>query len=222
MPTLLFDLDGTLIDSAPDIAAALNQVLNGAGLDALSVPEVGMLIGEGVVRLVEKAFAVRGVVLPPERLATEAALMNRLYDDALTVETFVLPHARDALESFYGEGIRTAVVSNKPGHLTRQIIDHYRLTPFLHAVQGAEDHLPKKPAPDMLLNAMKNAKGSALDTVMVGDSGIDVKAARNAGIPVILVRGGYTTIPVDELGADDVIDHLGHLRAALIRRGWSL
>jgi len=56
----------------------------------------------------------------------------------------------------------------------------------------------------------------------VGDSGIDVKAARNAGIPVILVRGGYTTIPVDELGADDVIDHLGHLRAALIRRGWSL
>ena len=222
MPTLLFDLDGTLIDSAPDIAAALNQVLNGAGLEALSVPEVGMLIGEGVVRLVEKAFAVRGIALPPERLATEAALMNRLYDDALTVETFVLPHARDALESLYGEGIRTAVVSNKPGHLTRQIVDHYQLTPLLHAVQGAEDHLPKKPAPDMLLNAMKNAKGSASDTVMVGDSGIDVKVARNAGIPVILVRGGYTTIPVDELGADDVIDHLGHLRAALIRLGWSL
>jgi len=216
MPTILFDLDGTLIDSAPDIAAALNRVLDAAGLNTMSVPEVGLLIGEGVARLVEKAFAARGVVLTAERLAVEAALMNRLYDAALTVDTFVLPHALETVTALHGEGFRTAVVSNKPGHLTRQIVDHYQLTPFLHAVQGAEDHLPKKPAADMLLHAMEKAGGSVSDTIMVGDSGIDVKAARNAGVPVILVRGGYTTVPVDELGADIVIEHLGHLRAALV------
>jgi len=215
MQTILFDLDGTLIDSAPDIAVALNRVLDAAGLEALSIPEVGLLIGEGVARLVEKAFLARNVQLSSERLAVEAALMNKLYDAALTVNTFVLPHARTTVAALFIAGMRTAVVSNKPDHLTRQIVDHYELTPFFHAVQGAEDHLPKKPAPDMLLQAIRKAGGNPSDTIMVGDSGIDVKAARNAGIPVILVRGGYTTIPVDELGADHIIDHLGQLQAVL-------
>ena len=221
MRTILFDLDGTLIDSAPDIAAALNRVLDASGLAMLTVPEVGLLIGEGVARLVEKAFAVRGVTLSAERLAVEATLMNRLYDAALTVDTFVLPHALEVVSGLYQNGFRTAVVSNKPGHLTRQIIDHYQLTPFFHAIQGAEDELPKKPAPDMLLNAVKNAGGNVSQSIMVGDSGIDVKAARNAGIPVVLVRGGYTTIPVDDLGADEIIDHLGHLPSVLTRHGWN-
>jgi phosphoglycolate phosphatase len=221
MPTILFDLDGTLIDSAPDIAAALNQVLEGAGLSPLSVPEVGSLIGEGVVRLVEKAFAVRGVTLEADDLAREAALMNRLYDAALTVHTFLLPHARESLAALHHAGHRTAVVSNKPGHLTRQIVGHYGLLPYLHAVQGAEDHLPKKPAPDMLLAALEKAGGHIGEAVMVGDSGVDVKAARNAALPVILVRGGYTVIPVDELQADHVIDHLGELLPVLRQRGWA-
>jgi phosphoglycolate phosphatase len=222
MPTILFDLDGTLIDSAPDIAAALNQVLEGAGLPALTVPQVGSLIGEGVLRLVEKAFARHGVILQADDLAREAALMNRLYDAALTVHTFVLPHAHESLAALYHAGHRTAVVSNKPGPLTQQIVDHYGLTPYLHAVQGAEDHLPKKPAPDMLLAALQKAGGTVEEAVMVGDSGIDVKAARNAGLPVILVRGGYTTTPVDALQADHVIETLGGLLPLLRRmKGWA-
>lgn len=217
MQSLLFDLDGTLIESAPDIANALNIVLKEAGRPTVTVDETRLLIGEGVARLVEKAFAMRGGVPEAEVLAAHVARMNKLYDAALTVETFVIPHAREAVAAMFAAGHRTAVVSNKPGFLTEQIVNHFDLTPHFHAVQGAEDHLPKKPAPDMLFAALEKAGGTRETAIMIGDSAIDVAAARNAKMPVILVRGGYTTAPVETLGADLVIDHLGHLSDALLR-----
>ncbi|MFM8607421.1 MAG: HAD-IA family hydrolase [Hyphomicrobiales bacterium] len=217
MYSLLFDLDGTLIESAPDIANALNVVLKDAGRATVTVEETRLLIGEGVARLVEKAFVMRGGIPEPTALAAHVAKMNKLYDAALTVETFLIPHAKEAVASLHQAGHRTAVVSNKPGFLTEQIISHFGLTPHLHAVQGAEDHLPKKPAPDMLFAALEKAGGARESAFMIGDSAIDVAAARNAKIPVILVRGGYTTAPVETLGADLVIDHLGLLADALSR-----
>ena len=217
MQSLLFDLDGTLIESAPDIANALNIVLKDAKRETVTVGETRLLIGEGVARLVEKAFAMRGGVPEASELAAHVERMNTLYDAALTVETFLIPHAREAVAALYASGHRTAVVSNKPGFLTTQIVTHFGLDPFLHAVQGAEDHLPKKPAPDMLFAALEKAGGTREAAIMIGDSRIDVAAARNAGMPVILVRGGYTTEPVETLGADLVIDHLGHLADALPR-----
>jgi len=217
MQSLLFDLDGTLIESAPDIANALNIVLKEANRPTVTVDETRLLIGEGVARLVEKAFDMRGGVPEASALAAHVARMNKLYDAALTVETFVIPHAKEAVAALYAAGHRTAVVSNKPGFLTEQIVNHFGLTPHLHAVQGAEDHLPKKPAPDMLFAALEKSGGSRESAIMIGDSAIDVAAARNAKMPVILVRGGYTTAPVETLGADLVIDHLGHLHDALQR-----
>ena len=217
MQSLLFDLDGTLIESAPDIANALNIVLKEANRPTVTVDETRLLIGEGVARLVEKAFAMRGGVPEASVLAAHVARMNKLYDAALTVETFLIPHAKEAVATLFAAGHRTAVVSNKPGFLTEQIVNHFGLTPHLHAVQGAEDHLPKKPAPDMLFAALEKSGGTRESAIMIGDSAIDVAAARNAKIPVILVRGGYTTAPVETLGADLVIDHLGHLHDALQR-----
>ena len=217
MQSLLFDLDGTLIESAPDIANALNIVLKEANRPTVTVDETRLLIGEGVARLVEKAFAMRGGVPEAPVLAAHVARMNKLYDAALTVETFVIPHARETVAALFAAGHRTAVVSNKPGFLTEQIVNHFGLTPHLHAVQGAEDHLPKKPAPDMLFAALEKSGGTRESAIMIGDSAIDVAAARNAKMPVILVRGGYTTAPVETLGADLVIDHLGHLHDALQR-----
>jgi phosphoglycolate phosphatase len=217
MQSLLFDLDGTLIESAPDIANALNIVLKEANRPIVTVDETRLLIGEGVARLVEKAFAMRGGVPEAPVLAAHVARMNKLYDAALTVETFLIPHAKEAVATLHAAGHRTAVVSNKPGFLTEQIVNHFGLTPHLHAVQGAEDHLPKKPAPDMLFAALEKSGGTRESAIMIGDSAIDVAAARNAKMPVILVRGGYTTAPVETLGADLVIDHLGHLHDALQR-----
>ena len=217
MQSLLFDLDGTLIESAPDIANALNIVLKEANRPTVTVDETRLLIGEGVARLVEKAFAMRGGVPDAPVLAAHVARMNKLYDAALTVETFLIPHAKEAVATLHAAGHRTAVVSNKPGFLTNQIVNHFGLSPHLHAVQGAEDHLPKKPAPDMLFAALEKSGGTRESAIMIGDSAIDVAAARNAKMPVILVRGGYTTAPVETLGADLVIDHLGHLHDALQR-----
>lgn len=215
MRAVLFDLDGTLIDSAPDIAAALNIVLNEAGRASLTVADVRMLIGEGVARLVEKAFVLSGSLPDVDTLKKSVVRMHELYNARLTVETILLPAARESISWLHRNGIKTGVVSNKPNDLTSQILDHFDLTSSLDVVQGAEDHLPKKPAPDMLFSAIDKAGAHRGATVFVGDSAVDVAAARAAGLPVILVRGGYTTRPVDELGADRVIDSLHFLSDAL-------
>ena len=215
MYSLLFDLDGTLIESAPDIANALNVVLKDADRATVSVDETRLLIGEGVARLVEKAFAMRGGVPEASALAAHVAKMNRLYDAALTVETFLIPHAKEAVASLHQAGHRTAVVSNKPSFLTEQIISHFGLMPHLHAVQGAEDHLPKKPAPDMLFAALDKAGGTRESAIMIGDSITDLDTARNAGLPSIGVTFGYTTTPMAQLGPDRLIEHYRDLEAAI-------
>lgn len=215
MRAVLFDLDGTLIDSAPDIATALNIVLVDAERAVLTVADVRLLIGEGVARLVEKAFVQTGGLPDPVVLSRSVQRMTELYNARLTVETVLLPAARETIYGLHKDGIKTGVVSNKPNQLTIQILDHFDLTDGLDAVQGAEDHLPKKPAPDMLIAALNKTGVVPANAIYVGDSAVDVAAARATGLPVILVRGGYTTRPVDELGADRVINSLSDLHHVL-------
>jgi phosphoglycolate phosphatase len=210
---LLFDLDGTLIDSAPDIAAAANRVLAENGLDPVSVADVRAMIGNGVGKLTERAFAARGVPLAGEALAGHTARLTEIYEANLTVLTRMMPGAVETLAAAKAAGIRTAVVSNKPHALTAGILNFFGLTEYLDAFQGAEDHLPKKPAPDMLLAALDRAGASHGRAWMIGDSIADVDAARAAKLPVVLVRGGYTVAAVESLGGDLVIDSLYALPA---------
>lgn len=212
---ILFDLDGTLIDSAPDLHASVNILLARHGLGPLSLPEVVGMIGNGVKKLVERAFVAVGEPLDPETLEREHQAMIGIYGDHLTVLTVLTPGVADLFDALRAQGVLMAVVTNKPQMPTEAILDHFGLSAALGAVIGGDSVVEKKPAPDMVLAALDRLGVRLEDAVLVGDSLADVGCARAAGVPVIALRGGYTTVPVDEIGADAVIDRLADLPEAL-------
>ncbi|WP_187968233.1 HAD family hydrolase [Aquibium microcysteis] len=214
---VLFDLDGTLIDSVPDIAAATNELLARHGLAPFHVDEVRAMIGHGVSTLVLRAFAARSIPLTGEALEARVAEMMPIYGRHLVNLTTVLPGASACLETLALAGVRLAVVSNKPMPFTRTICDHYGFSRHVAAVQGAEPHIARKPAPDMLHAALDALGADRSRAVMVGDGAADVEAARAAGLPVVIVRGGYGAEPAESFAPDLVIDGLSDLAEALRR-----
>ncbi|MER8576417.1 phosphoglycolate phosphatase [Mesorhizobium sp. M1338] len=214
---ILFDLDGTLIDSAPDIAAAVNELLAGHDLPPLHVDRVKAMIGGGVRKLVEQAFAASGAPLLASALEEANRAMAPIYRRHLTGLTRLMPGVREILTRFHLNGIAIGVVTNKPQLATREILLHFHLTEYLGAIVGGDAVIYLKPAPDSLLMALDQLGVEPTDALMVGDSSSDVGAARAAGMPVVLLRGGYTQVPVEELGADIVCDSLLDLPAAMQR-----
>lgn len=211
-PTLvLFDLDGTLIESAPDIATSVNILLGEEGHEALSLPQVRSMIGNGIRKLVERAFAARDVTLEEAGLDSLTERMMAIYGEHLTVATHLMPGADAILRYYHGRGVKLGVVTNKPEGPTRRILDHFGYTDMLDVIIGGDSGPPRKPAPDMLLHAVDQARGTVLGSLMVGDSPADISAARAAGMVNVAVRGGYTNIPVEDLGADLVVDSLSDI-----------
>jgi phosphoglycolate phosphatase len=212
---ILFDLDGTLIDSAPDITSAVNELLDGRGLPPLTLAQVKSMIGNGVEKLVERAFAASGCPLSKSGLDEANREMAPIYRRHTTRLTRLMPGAAEALAQLHVAGVLMGVATNKPQLATREILLHFRLAERLGAIVGGDAVTRKKPAPDALLLALEQLRTDPHEALMVGDSIADVEAARGAGLPVAIVRGGYTQIPADELGADLVCDSLLDLPAAL-------
>ncbi|GLS29015.1 phosphoglycolate phosphatase [Mesorhizobium albiziae] len=212
---ILFDLDGTLIDSAPDITAAVNELLAGRGLPPLSLAQVKSMIGNGVEKLVERAFAASGTPLSNGGLEEANREMAPIYLRHITRLTRLLPGAAEALAQLHVAGVRLGVATNKPQLATREILLHFGLAERLGAIVGGDAVTRKKPAPDSLLLALERLGTEPRDALMVGDSIADVEAARAADMPVIIIRGGYTKVPAEQLGADLVCDSLLDLPAAL-------
>lgn len=216
---VLFDLDGTLVDSAPDIAAAVNELMQANGLPGHSPAAVRSMIGHGVEKLVERAFAANGVVLDAAGLAARNDQMLPIYARHLTMLTTLNPGARQSIAAARAAGMATAVVTNKQVAFARVALEHFDLLDSMGTVLGGDSGYAKKPAPDMLLVACKENGCNAHETIMVGDSGADLAAAHAAGIACVLVRGGYSEWPVDDLGADFVVDSLKGLAGILFGLG---
>lgn len=212
---ILFDLDGTLIDSAPDLATSVNIILLREGLGPLSVGAVRDMIGNGIRKLVERAFAACGSTLDAFALDEHEASMIVIYAHHLTAETTVYPGVPDALRYAQDKGIKIAVVTNKPIGATRAILHHFGIEDACGAVVGGDENIPRKPAPEPLWVALDRLGVGRADAVMVGDSPADIAAARAAGVKVIAVSGGYSKIPAAELGADHTINSLYDLGDAL-------
>ncbi|MBN9073373.1 MAG: phosphoglycolate phosphatase [Rhizobiales bacterium] len=211
---VLFDLDGTLIDSAPDIRGAVNELLERHALGPLSLDAVKSMIGQGVKVLVERAFRACGRPLEGEALENVHLEMLDIYGNHLTRQTVLMPAALETLEALHGEGVRLAVATNKPQRAAEAVLDHFGFFPYLGSVVGGDAGVAKKPAPDILLAALDRLGVGPADALMVGDSHSDVASARAAGMTVVVVRGGYTAVPADELGADRVLETLGQLPEA--------
>lgn len=213
---VVFDLDGTLIDSAADLCAALNRLLADEGLRPLSVGEVVPMIGDGAGKLVERGLAAAGG--KPSHAALPGLTRRFLahYEPHAAEATRALPGVAEALEALMAQGIALGICTNKPEQATRAILSALDLERHFGAVIGG-DSVPgaRKPDPPMVVAVLDRLGVLPHEAVMVGDSGDDVAAARAAGLPVLLRAGGYTAVPAEDLGADGVFTAFADLPAAL-------
>lgn len=212
---ILFDLDGTLIDSVPDIAAAVNELLSGDGLQVVSVDAVRGMIGNGVKKLVERAYASVGKPHEGDALNAATDRMMGIYGKHLTRHTVAMPGALDLVSGYHEAGVRIGVVTNKPEAFTHEILKHFGIDDKVDVVVGGDTGPARKPEPDMLFHALSVIGVAVNRALMVGDSPADIGAARAAQMASVAVHGGYTTVPADELGADRVISSLVDLPAAI-------
>jgi phosphoglycolate phosphatase len=216
-PAIIFDLDGALVDTAPDLMAALNAVLLRAGHRLIGAAELRGLVGFGVRRLFERAFEKTGAVLSEERLKEYSGEFLRHYRANIANESRPFPRVSETLETLIGEGARLGVCTNKPHDLTELLLDELDLARHFGAVIGAGLAPYNKPDPRHILDVVNALNGDAERTVMVGDSAVDVNAAKAAKIPVIVMSYGYTVEPAHALGADALTDDFAEIPALAAR-----
>lgn len=212
---LLFDLDGTLVDTAPDLAGTTNDIMAKLSLPPIPVYTVRHLVGHGARALIEHALAFHG------RLATSAEVDDMftafldIYAARIAQESRPFPAVESVLDRLASKGASLGVVTNKPEGLTLLLLDALGLMPRFDAIVGYDTAPRPKPFADPIFLACTRLGRDVSRAIMIGNSATDVEAARAARIPVIVVRGGYSTAPADELGADFVIDGFSDLHPAL-------
>ncbi|MEO5338301.1 MAG: phosphoglycolate phosphatase [Magnetospirillum sp. WYHS-4] len=208
---VVFDLDGTLIDSAPDLLTAANKLLAEEGRPAIGVDHIKLMVGDGVPKLVERAFTATGGLAEGD-LPRLAARFLDFYEGHAADETRPYPGVEAALEGLKTGGFKLAVCTNKPHAATLEILEALGLAPYFDVVVGG-DSLPgiKKPDPRHVLACVEALGADATDALLVGDSQVDVQAGRAAGLPVIAAAHGYARMPPEQLGADLVLEDFARL-----------
>jgi len=201
---VIFDLDGTLVDTAPDLLAAVNAVMIAEGRQAVTSAKLRHLVGHGARTMLEHALLNSGPAVPPERLTQLIDDFLGHYRGNIAAASRPFPGVEETLEKLKTNGAALGICSNKPHDLTEMLLSAVGLTHFFGSVHGAGRNAKNKP--DAIhLNAVIHELGVAKErSVMVGDSATDVSVARAVGIPVIVMSYGYTPTPAHELGADAV------------------
>lgn len=205
-PTLVLDLDGTLVDTAADLVRALNAVIAPEGLAAVPVATGVRMVGHGARAMINAALAAAGEKADPDRLDRLMARFLEYYAENIVVESQPYPGAMEALDRFAAAGWRLAICTNKYEAPSRLLLGRLALADRFAVIAGQDTYGVKKPDPLHLTETIRFAGGDPRRAVMVGDSEVDVGAARAAGVPVVAVSFGYSGRPVADLGADRVID----------------
>ncbi len=213
---VVFDLDGTLVESAPGLQLSANRVLAAGGRRPLSLDEVKSMVGNGVPALVARAFAATGEKLDAVAHAEIVRRFERHYVTDCLTHTALNPGAAEVLAALAGDGLGVGLCTNKPQEATLALLEHLGIAGFFTSIVGGDmlDGI-RKPDPRHV-QAVLDALGAVPDyAVMIGDSPVDVAAGRNAGIKVVAVTFGYPLGPIEALGADKYIDHFDELRGLL-------
>ncbi|MBR0712482.1 HAD family hydrolase [Bradyrhizobium liaoningense] len=212
--TIVFDLDGTLVDTAPDLIAALNHVLDREGLPPVPMQSARTMIGAGARKLIERGLEAEGRMVSLEDMDRMTADFIAYYADHIAVESRPFEGLEAALDDLSARGHRLAVCTNKLEWLSKRLLDQLGLTPRFAAICGADTFGVQKPDPTILRETVARAGGQVAASIMVGDAGTDVGVARRAGVPVIGVSFGYTDVPIVELKPDRLIHHMRDLPEA--------
>lgn len=215
--TIVFDLDGTLVDTAPDLLRALEVVLTIEGLPSPPSEVARMMVGQGARVLIERAAARAGVIWAEEKLTRLTETFVEVYAADIAGASRPFPGVEAALDGLNAAGARLSVCTNKRTGLSERLLAALGLADRFGAIVGADSVTARKPAAEHYAAAVRRAGGEVRRSVMVGDSAADVGAARNAGAPVIAVTFGYCEEGVDALGADALISSYDEL-GAVVRR----
>ena len=215
--TIVFDLDGTLVETAPDLIAATNHAMALAGLAAVPAAAVRPAISFGSRAMIETGLRTHGRTATTSEIDRLQEHFLSHYAENIAVESHAFPGLEASLEALSGRGARLAVCTNKQERLSRRLLDALDLSRHFKALAGRDTFPVFKPDPGHLTGVIARSGGDPAQAIMVGDSLTDIKTARAAGIPVIGVSFGYTDVPMRDLGPDAVIEHYRELEAAIAR-----
>ena len=213
--TIVFDLDGTLVDTAPDLINALNFILDREGLPPVPLHSARNMIGAGARRLIERGLELDGRSLGLEDVTRLTGDFIDYYAAHIADVSRPFEGLEDALDDLSARGYRFAVCTNKLEWLSKLLLDQLGLSSRFSAICGADTFGVSKPDPAILRQTIARAGGELSSAIMVGDAGPDIGVARRAGIPVIGVEFGYTDVPIADLKPDRLINHMRELPAAV-------
>jgi phosphoglycolate phosphatase len=213
-PTIVYDLDGTLADTAEDLVATLNWLLGREGLAPIKVESAGSLVGAGARALIKRGFATSGRTLEAEEVDALFADYLGHYNTHIVDRSRLYPGVDKALAAFARAGWRQAVCTNKIEVSAKLLIEKLGIADRFAFVCGQDTFGVGKPDAKPLLETIAASGGAKERAIMVGDSGADIKTARAANVPVVAVDFGYSDVPIKELGPDRVISHFDQLMQA--------
>ena len=204
-----FDLDGTLIDSAPDITTALNYVLEQNGLKKVNIKNVRKLIGNGAKNLINESFLKQGRVSYDIENLTNSFLNK--YKKCFKDKTNLFPNAKNVLETLKCKKYDIVLVSNKPEYYSKALLKHFQINRYFSYIAGGDTFKYRKPDARHLKNTIECSKIVNYKTIFVGDSNFDLECANNSNIPCILLSHGYSDIDIRELNAYKVVKNLKYI-----------
>lgn len=215
-PALIFDLDGTLADTAPDLLGATNAVLAARDRPPLDLTSLRHMVGFGARALIFQAMEASGAPVTEEDMPPLVEIFLSHYRDHIADDSFLFPGVAETLASLREDGARLAVLTNKPQELTDLLLPRLGIEDQFAAVYGAGRKSYTKPDPRIFHDVVADVfQGGGGPAVMIGDSITDLNTARAAGVPCVLVSYGFTPVPAKELGGDAVIDDFAQLPHAL-------
>ena len=215
MLTIVFDLDGTLIDTAPDLIHALNLILAQEGLPAVPFDTARNLIGGGGRTMIQRVLAAAGRMRTPIELDRLYAVFIAHYADHIADRSRPFPQLKSTLTRLADAGHRLAVCTNKLEWLSKRLLETLQLAESFAAICGQDTFGVQKPDPEVFRRTVLRAGGEPTRAIMVGDSKTDVSTARNANVPVIAVDYGYSDVPITTLQPDRIISAFADLPSAI-------
>ncbi|MBP1857074.1 HAD family hydrolase [Rhizobium herbae] len=215
---VVFDLDGTLVDTAPDLVASLNHAVTQAGLAPVSYEDLTHLVGHGAKAMIERTFTLRGKTLSSGDLDWQMKEFVDFYHGSMPGDSIPYPGVIEAMDRLAAAGYTLAVCTNKLEMLAKSLLDGLDLSPRFAAITGGDTFDVRKPDAQHLLSTIRLAGGVPERSVMIGDSLNDILVARNASVRSIGVPFGYSDVPVESLAPDLVVRHFDELTPELIER----
>ena len=214
--TIVFDLDGTLVNTAPDLHNTLNHVLQSEGLAPVDLAEIAGMIGHGSKAMITKGMQSQGITPEPERLERLFHQFLAHYAENIAIHSHPFDSAIPTLDWLAGEGGTLAVCTNKTQALSDKLLIALDLHHRFQSIIGADSVARRKPHGDHIHHTINTAGGQIRRAIMIGDSRTDERAARNAGLPFIFVPFGYESETVEQIAADAVAHHYDDLPSIIL------